>query len=205
MEKESRNSGMRTVDIARRVGCSVQQVRNLERDGVLPPAERSASGYRRYTQVHVRCGSAYRLLAIGVGPVEAKKLLRAAQAEPTSQLLELLDEAHARLHAERRDLELTRQAVEMISTEPSAPPRPSDAMTISEVAGALGVPPSTLRHWEAEALLTPQRAARCCSGPGLPRRKFPLRCRLSVQRGATAPSINSTVAQGASTSITNLW
>ncbi len=145
---------MRTVDVARRVGCSVQQVRNLERDGVLPPAERSASGYRRYGETHVRCGVAYRLLTTGVGPVEARKLLRAAQTEPTNQFL---DEAHAGLHAERRNLELARRAAESIATEPLTPQRPSDSMTISEIAGALGVPPSTLRHWEAEALLRPQR------------------------------------------------
>ena len=34
---KSRKSGLRTVDVARRAGCSVQQVRNLERDGVLLP------------------------------------------------------------------------------------------------------------------------------------------------------------------------
>jgi DNA-binding transcriptional MerR regulator len=148
---------MRTVDVARAVGCSVQQVRNLERDGVLPPAERSASGYRSYGEAHVRCGVAYRLLAAAVGPGEAKKLLRAARTEPTDHFVELLDEMHARLHTERRDLDLARQAVEGISTEPLTPQRPSDSMTISEIAGALGVRPSTLRHWEAEGLLTPQR------------------------------------------------
>lgn len=152
----SRNSGLRTIDVARQIGCSVQQVRNLERDGVLPPAQRSPSGYRRYSEAHVLCGVAYRRLTTGVGPVEARKLLRAARTEP-NRFLELLDEAHARLHAERRDLQLTRQAVESISTEQIAPPRPSDSMTISELACALGVLPSTLRHWEAEALLTPQR------------------------------------------------
>jgi DNA-binding transcriptional MerR regulator len=154
---KSRNSVLRTVDVSRRVGCSVQQVRNLERDGVLPPAERSPSGYRSYDETHVRCGVAYRHLAAGVGPAEAKKLLRAARTEPTNHFLELLDEAHAHLHAQRRDLDLARRAVNIISTEPLTPQRPSDSMTISEIAGALGVPPTTLRHWEAEALLAPQR------------------------------------------------
>lgn len=37
---------MRTVDVARRAGCSVQQVRNLERD--------PARGSRRYTPAQVR-------------------------------------------------------------------------------------------------------------------------------------------------------
>lgn len=169
MGDESRNSGLRTIDVARQIGCSVQQVRNLERDGVLPPAQRSPSGYRHYGEAHVLCGVAYRLLTIGVGPSEARKLLRAARTEP-NRFLELLDEAHAHLHAQRRNLQLTRQAVENISTEQIARPRPSDSMTISELAGALGVLPSTLRHWEAQALLTPQRdhnGARCYPPPAV--------------------------------------
>ena len=87
----SRNS-LRTVDVARRAGCSVQQVRNLERDGVLPPASRTASGYRRYTETHVRSALAYRALAAATGPVEAKTIMRAAHAGPRSGLLALLDD-----------------------------------------------------------------------------------------------------------------
>ncbi|MEX2970149.1 MerR family DNA-binding transcriptional regulator [Streptomyces sp. C184] len=48
-----KSSALRTVDVARRAGYSVQQVRNLERDGVLPPATRTAAGYRRYGELHV--------------------------------------------------------------------------------------------------------------------------------------------------------
>ncbi len=59
----SRKSGFRTIDVARQAGYSVQQVRNLERDGVLPPAERSSSGYRSYTPAHAQAAAAYRLLA----------------------------------------------------------------------------------------------------------------------------------------------
>lgn len=154
----SRNSTvMRTVDVARRTGYSVQQVRNLEQDGVLPRAERTPTGYRTYDERHVRAVQAYRALAAGTGPVEAKKILRAAHT--SSNVLALLDAAHARLHTERRELALAREAAEAIAAEPLGDVRPSDAMSISELATALGVRPSTLRHWEAEGLLTPQRDA----------------------------------------------
>ncbi|MFD0853276.1 MerR family DNA-binding transcriptional regulator, partial [Actinomadura adrarensis] len=88
----SRNSpGLRTVDVGRRAGCSVQQVRNLERDGVLPPAARTAAGYRVYDESHVSAALAYRALATGTGPVEAKRIMRAVHAYPRSNLLALLD------------------------------------------------------------------------------------------------------------------
>lgn len=163
----SRNS-LRTVDVARRAGCSVQQVRNLERDGVLPPASRTASGYRRYTETHVRSALAYRALAAATGPVEAKTIMRAAHAGPRSGLLALLDAAHARLDAERRDLALARDAAEAITAEPIRDVRPSDAMTVSELAAALGVRTSTLRHWDAEGLVVPAR-----TGPRGARRYAP--------------------------------
>ncbi|SDN71178.1 MerR family transcriptional regulator [Geodermatophilus sp. DSM 45219] len=153
----SLQSGLRTVDVARRAGYSVQQVRDLERDGVLPPVPRTASGHRSHSEAHVRAALAYRALAAGVGPVDAKAIMRAAHRDP-SRLLALLDEGHARLHAERRDVARAREAAAAIAAEPIDQPRPSDAMGVSELAGALGVRPSTLRHWDAEGLVVPRRS-----------------------------------------------
>ncbi|MGC5010482.1 MerR family transcriptional regulator [Streptosporangium sp. DT93] len=159
---------MRTVDVARRAGCSVQHVRDLEHDGVLPPAARTATGYRVYDETHVRSALAYRALAAGTGPVEARRIMRAVRTRPLPELLALLDAAHARLDAERRDVGLARRAAATISEEPIGDVRPSDAMSVSELAVALGVRPSTLRHWDAEGLVVPRRAS-----PGGPRRYLP--------------------------------
>lgn len=152
-----KSSAMRTVDVARRAGCSVQQVRNLERDGVLPAAARTAAGYRVYREVHLHSAFAYRALAAGTGPVEAKRMLRAVHQGPVSEVLARLDAAHARLDRERTDLALAQEAAEAISAEPVEDVRPSDAMSVSALAAALGVRPSTLRHWDAEGLVVPDR------------------------------------------------
>ncbi|GAA4658478.1 MULTISPECIES: MerR family transcriptional regulator [Amycolatopsis] len=154
-----KSGGLRTIEVARRAGYSVQQVRNLERDGVLPPAARTGSGYRSYDERHVWSALAYRALATATGPVEAKTIMRAAQAYPGSDLFALLDAAHARLDAERRELALAKQAAEAIAAEPIADVRPSDSLSISELAEAIGVRPSTLRHWDAEGLVVPSRAS----------------------------------------------
>lgn len=148
----------RTVDIARRAGYSVQQVRNLEREGVLPPATRTATGHRIYEEVHIHSALAYRALAVGAGPTEAKKILRAVHSGPISEALALLDAAHARLHIERIELGHAKQAVASISVEPIDDVHGADSMTIAELADALGVRPSTLRHWDIEGLLTADRS-----------------------------------------------
>jgi len=158
---------LRTVDVARRAGCSVQHVRNLERDGVLPPATRTDAGYRIYTDVHVQSALAYRELAVGAGPVEAKRIVRSVHTCPAATTVALLDAAHARLHAERTELALAKEAADVISTEPIDDVQASDWMGVSELAVALGLRPSTLRHWDTEGLVVPDRdtrtGARRCS------------------------------------------
>ncbi|RFU37706.1 MerR family transcriptional regulator [Actinomadura logoneensis] len=151
---------LRTSAVADRAGYSVQQIRNLERDGVLPPAARTGSGYRCYGDIHVRSALAYRALAAAIGPVDAKEVVRAAHRPAPTRMLALLDAAHARLHAERAALREAEAALRAISGEPITDVRASDAMTVSELAAALGVRPSTLRHWDAERLVVPDRAAR---------------------------------------------
>ncbi|MFN3002998.1 MerR family transcriptional regulator [Mycolicibacterium wolinskyi] len=155
---KSLNSGLRTADVSRLTGYSVQQIRNLERDGVLPAARRTASGYRVYGDVHVQAAAAYRAFAAAVGPVDAKRILRAVHHE-SATALELVDEAHARLHGERQDLRLAQEAVGVIADEPVDDAVAADSMSISELARALGIRVSTLRHWEFEGLVRPGRAA----------------------------------------------
>lgn len=151
------SDGLRTSQVAKRAGCSVQQVRNLERAGVLPPATRTTSGYRVHGEIHVRSAIAYRELAAGTGPAEAKKIVRAVHRGHLSDVLARLDEAHARIDAERAELRRAKAAARAIADEPIADVRPSDSMNISELAAALGVRTSTLRHWDAEGLAVPAR------------------------------------------------
>lgn len=84
--------------------------------------------------------------------------MRAANQGSTPELLALLDAAHARLHTERQALRRATEAAAAISGEPVKDARPSDSMSISELAHALGIRPSALRHWEAEGLVKPARS-----------------------------------------------
>ena len=149
---------MRTLEVARRAGCSVQQVRKLEAAGVLPPVPRTSSGYRRYAEGHLSSLLAYQALALGIGPVAARELMRTlhAGANP-DQALALLDAAHALLAQEREGIALAAEAVRLIGQEPLGEVTDADAMTVGELATAIGVTAPTLRHWEAEGLLRPAR------------------------------------------------
>ncbi|MEU4386685.1 MerR family transcriptional regulator [Promicromonospora sp. NPDC023805] len=170
---------LRTADVARESGYSVQQVRDLERLGVIPPASRAGNGYRAYTATHVRALRAYRGLASAAGPVDARRLLTttfaAARGDAAGPGTRLADAAaaigavHVRLARERDEALRAREALRAIRAEAAAavasdadataaaPGRAGDTMTITELAAALGVRTSTLRFWEQEGLAVPDR------------------------------------------------
>ncbi|MEU0279209.1 MerR family transcriptional regulator [Streptomyces sp. NPDC006195] len=150
---------LRTVDVARESGYSVQQVRDLERLGVLPPAARSSNGYRSYTPLHVHALRAYRGLAGAVGPVEARQLLTELRTKTTAEAAAGISAVHVRLARERDEALRAQDALRAIQAEAdtSAFERETDAMTITELAGALHVRPSALRFWEQEGLVIPER------------------------------------------------
>lgn len=162
-------SSLRTVDVARRSGYSVQQVRDLERLGVIPPAVREPNGYRAYSERHVRALAAYRGIAAAAGPVEARRLLALLHGSTLAEAAAAMDEVHASLARERDEIERARVALRVIREEhgAAAPELPEDAMTIGELAAALGVRTSKLRFWEQEGLIRPDRVTR------LGARRFP--------------------------------
>ncbi|MCP1430237.1 DNA-binding transcriptional MerR regulator [Microbacterium foliorum] len=149
---------MSTSEVGRQVGYSTQQVRDLERLGVLPAAERTPRGYRVYRSDHVEALRAYRGLALAAGPVRARKMMPLLLASPLPEAAAIVDDLHAELSAERAAVLSARRGLDLIRSEAGDVFDGSrDSMTISELATALGVPASTLRHWEAEGLVRPDR------------------------------------------------
>jgi DNA-binding transcriptional MerR regulator len=152
---------LRTVDVARESGYSVQQVRDLERLGVIPPAGRSSNGYRFYAPLHVHALRAYRGLAGVVGPVAARQTLTELRTETLAEAAAAVNAAHVRLAREREEALRAQQALCVIRAEADTDTtdfeQDSDVMTITELAAALGVRPSTLRFWEQEGLVSPER------------------------------------------------
>ncbi|MGI5427758.1 MerR family transcriptional regulator [Streptomyces sp. CA-179760] len=148
---------LRPVDLARSAGVSTQQIRNYEDAGVLPPAARTASGYRAFTEVHRAALLAYRTLMRGYGPVAATRIMRTLHEGDVPGALALVDAAHAALHEERVALRAASEALELLAAEPPAPLPRSGGLRIGEVAALLGVRTSALRVWEGAGLLMPRR------------------------------------------------
>ena len=140
-------------------GYSVQQVRDLEHLGVIPPALRQSNGYRQFTSSHATALRAYRQLAIAVGPVIARATMREIRHLPSDEAIAHIVVLHVDLARARNDTLSALSALNTIVDEGvhDAPSAPADTMTITELSGALGVRSSTLRFWESQGLITPDR------------------------------------------------
>ncbi|MEU4835753.1 MerR family transcriptional regulator [Streptosporangium sp. NPDC023615] len=148
---------MRPIDLAREHGLSTQAVRNYEEAGILPPAERSPHGYRRYAPRHAAALRAFLALIPAHGHAAAGAIMRAVNAGAVEEALRLIDESHAQLADDRHTLEDVERALRDL-----APPREPEAGVtfIGPLARRLGVRPATLRAWERAELITPRRDPR---------------------------------------------
>jgi DNA-binding transcriptional MerR regulator len=147
---------LRPVDLARAYGLSTQAVRNYEAAGILPPAERTAHGYRTYTPLHARALHAFLALVPGHGHQTATSIMQAINRDAIEDALRLVDESHAQLVDDRRTL----QAVEAAVRDLEPPPPQRADMFIGPLSKRLGVRPATLRKWERAGLVQPHRDPR---------------------------------------------
>ncbi|WP_431912456.1 MerR family transcriptional regulator [Micromonospora carbonacea] len=173
-------SSYRPADLAREHGISTQTVRNYERDGVLPPARRTPSGYRAYTAVHVRALRAYLALVPAHGYATSGEIMRAVNAGDLDTALRAIDHSHARLLRDRETLDAVEAAVGLLTQPPSATRtdkratapsdqpapgrpgrvaagRPDRPLAIGGLARRIGVTPAALRKWERAGVLAPSR------------------------------------------------
>ena len=147
---------MRPIDLAREHGLSAQAIRNYDDAGVLPPTERSATGYRRYTPLHAQALRAFLALRGGHGHQQAMEIMRATNQGDTDSAYRLIDAAHVALRTERDTRTEVATALGGLATTMPATVH-SGPLTVGELARRLGVHPATLRTWEAQGILRPER------------------------------------------------
>lgn len=168
----------RPIDLARMIGLSASQIRNYERDGFLPPASRTNSGYRRYDETHVTALHVSRTLIDGFGWQPARHAMSAVHDGRMNDALAVADERHARIKDQRAQvgqaiaaLDAARQQIRTLSGLSFYRRK---TVTIGEAAKAIGVNPSAIRYWESRGILAPDRSAN-------QRRTFDIRLLQQVQ------------------------
>ena len=152
--------GRTTAQLAHVVGYSTQQVRDLERLGVLPAAVRASNGYRQYGPGHEIALRAYRSLAVAIGPVPARALVPTLRTSTIDEAAEHIDLLHLEIAQQRTRVREALSALDAVMDDAADVFEESDTMTIGELADALGVRASALRHWEGQGLISPARDTR---------------------------------------------
>jgi DNA-binding transcriptional MerR regulator len=156
---------LRPIDLARATGVSTQTVRMYEQYGFLPSAERSATGYRRYTSRHLQAMCVARLAVSGFGWEQARRIMSCLHTGQGGRALSLVDACHADLYAQRTESERIVDALVSITQGPqfthqAQTGRNFHILGIGEAARKVGVRTSTLRYWEAQGVLRPARDPR---------------------------------------------
>ncbi|MCU1643800.1 MAG: MerR family DNA-binding transcriptional regulator [Nocardia sp.] len=151
---------LRPADLAREHDISTQAVRNYEQDGFIPPAARTPTGYRIYTEAHAAALRTYLALIPAYGHSSAGQIMTALHNNQLDVALTVIDHGHNQLLRDRETLTSVRRAIDHLTTESdAASERPADtgARTIGELAHRLRVTPATVRTWESAGILTPAR------------------------------------------------
>src|ERR1044072_9869197 len=145
---------LRPIDLAREHALSTQAVRNYEEAGILPPAERSPSGYRVYAPRHAEALRTFLALIPAHGHSTAGAIMRAVNGDAVEEALRLIDESHTQLADDRRTLEEVEEALRVLVP----PHEPEPGVTfIGPLARRPDIRPATLRKWERAGLVVPRR------------------------------------------------
>jgi DNA-binding transcriptional MerR regulator len=150
-------SYLRTSDLARAVGAHPNTVRRYADRGILPPVERSRSGYRRFTQRHLDCMRIARQVYCNqyLGTAIFQSGVRIVQATVNGDLRSALELAYnhlALVRSERAQADAAASQLERWAfgdpVETTAPP-----LQIGQVAHLLGVSLDIVRNWDRNGLI----------------------------------------------------
>jgi DNA-binding transcriptional MerR regulator len=155
----NRHMHLRPADLARLAGLGVTQIRTYERLGFLPPAERGANGYRRYSPAHVEALRVARIVITGYGWQNALDVMRAVHLGDSAAVFALVNARHAALDDQHTRINVALETTEAMLRRPAeaTTSRSRPSVRIKEAARTVGARPSAVRFWERQGLLQPER------------------------------------------------
>jgi DNA-binding transcriptional MerR regulator len=151
---------LRTSDLANAVGVHPNTVRRYVDRGLLPPVERSPSGYRHFTQRHLDC--LHLAHQVYFSPYPGKTLrqsgIQILQAAVGGDLGSAVERAHRHLalvQAERAQANVAADLLERWAFGASGAPADVTIppLQIGQAAHVLGVSIDVLRNWDRNGLI----------------------------------------------------
>ena len=149
---------IRPIDIARKLKISTSSLRHYEEWGMIPPVERSNSGYRIYTGEHVAYFECIRAMAKGFGILLTGQVLKKVQSKDYTTAFWLISEAQSELfHQKKISEKIMKNLIQEKKQLEEANIQNNISYTIAEISKETGIAISTIRHWEKVGLITAKR------------------------------------------------
>ena len=150
---------LRTSELARAVGAHPNTIRRYVDWGLLPPVERSPSGYRLFTQRHLDCLRLARTIYAAQYPGRGFRALGTAiiQRAVADDWAGALDKAHELLAAVSVELGYATHAANVLEhwaqTMDAQPDSSEEPLSIGGASKLLGVSLDVVRNWERAGLI----------------------------------------------------
>jgi len=152
---------LRTSELARAVGIHPNTVRRYVNWGLLPPVERSPSGYRLFTQRHLDCLRLARMIYAAPYPGRGFRALGNAiiQCAVVEDWQGALDKAHEHLASVKAELQQADTAANLLEhwAQNMTDDPDEEPLAIGEVSKLLGVSLDVIRNAERNGLITVPR------------------------------------------------
>jgi len=149
---------VKPIEIARKLGISTSALRHYESWGIVPKVARKENGYRVYTAEHVAYFECIRAMNSGFGMNVIREIMPLIQKKQITNALWKVNEVQAQLYKDKKKAEQALNVMEQDSLDAMINPMENKKWyTIGEAAEIIDVAPSTLRHWEHEGLIEPER------------------------------------------------
>ncbi|TCJ01405.1 MerR family transcriptional regulator [Cytobacillus praedii] len=151
---------MKGIEIANKLNISTSALRHYESWGLVPKVERAKNGYRIYTKEHEAYFQCIRALNAGFGMDLVKKVMPLIINKKIHDALWLINKAQVDLYTEKETVQKTvkildsKELTEFYSIRKF---HDKNYFTIGEVANEANVSASSIRHWEKEGLIKPER------------------------------------------------
>lgn len=126
---------------------SSSTLRNYEANGLIPPTQRSANGYRVYTGLHADYLECIQAMAPAFGMVTTTEVLHSVQRNEVHSALWTVREKEVALYEEKGKVE---RLIEDIRLQASGNQSSyaKERFTIGEVSELTKAPESAIRYWE---------------------------------------------------------
>ncbi|WP_054956810.1 MerR family DNA-binding transcriptional regulator [Paenibacillus dakarensis] len=138
---------MRPKKMAATFMISPSTLRNYEANGLIPPAGRSANGYRFYTDLHAAYLACIQAMAPAFGMEVTTEVLHYLQRDKMHNALWVIREKEVILYEDKVKLEKLIGDIRLLVKENTFP-NAKERLTIKEVSEAMKIPKSTIRYWE---------------------------------------------------------